>query len=271
MNLQTMAGILIPAFLAGLLVLSTHVPLGRQVLARGIIFIDLAVAQIAGLGVTAAYTLQLEPGGWQVQLIAGAAGLAGALALYFAERRWPEIQEALIGTAFVLAASGGILLLAKNPQGAEHLQDLLAGQILWVTYSQLVPLAVLNVVILGLWAALRRRGGSLVFYLLFALAVTAAVQLVGVFLVFASLIIPALATRHLQEARALITGYVVGAAGYALGLVLSALFDLPSGAILVWTLALLALSFHVAVSVRQAVNQKPLANRKPCENVQQRT
>lgn len=60
-----MAGILIPAFLAGLLVLSTHVPLGRQVLSRGIIFIDLAVAQIAGLGVTAAYTLQLAPGGWQ--------------------------------------------------------------------------------------------------------------------------------------------------------------------------------------------------------------
>ncbi|HKF93630.1 MAG TPA: metal ABC transporter permease [Gammaproteobacteria bacterium] len=254
MNLEAMAGILIPALLAGLLVLSTHVPLGRQVLARGIIFIDLAVAQIAGLGVTAAYTLQLEPGGWQVQLIAGAAALAGALALYSVERRWPAIQEALIGTAFVLAATGGILLLAKNPQGAEHLQDLLAGQILWVTYAQLVPLALLNLVILGLWAVLGRSGGSIVFYLLFALAVTAAVQLVGVFLVFASLIIPALASRHLTGARALMIGYALGAAGYALGLVLSALFDLPSGAVVVWALALLAVSFRVAASVRQAFN-----------------
>jgi zinc/manganese transport system permease protein len=240
MNLGTMVGILIPAFLTGLLVLSTHVPLGRQVLARGIIFIDLAVAQIAGLGVIAAYTLQLEPGGWQVQLIAGAAALAGALALYLAERRWPEIQEALIGTAFVLAATGGILLLAKNPQGAEHLQDLLAGQILWVTYAQLVPLALFNIVILGLWVALGQRGGSLAFYLLFALAVTAAVQLVGVFLVFASLIIPALAIRHLDGTRALMSGYALGAGGYALGLVLSAAFDLPSGAIIVWALAAFA-------------------------------
>ncbi len=248
MNLEAMAGILGPAFLAGLLVLSTHVPLGRQVLARGIIFIDLAVAQIAGLGVTAAYTLHLEPGGWQVQLIAGAAALAGALALYGVERRWPEIQEALIGTAFVLAATGGILLLAKNPQGAEALQDLLAGQILWVTYSQLVPLAALNLIILVLWAILGRRGGSMVFYLLFALAVTAAVQLVGVFLVFASLIIPALAIRHLNGLRALQAGYVLGAVGYAFGLILSALYDLPSGAIVVWTLALFAIVFRAAAA-----------------------
>ena len=126
------------------------------------------------------------------------------------------------------------------------MQDLLAGQILWVTYSQLVPLALLNLVILGLWAILRQRGGSMVFYLLFALAVTAAVQLVGVFLVFASLIIPALAIRHLNGTRALTTGYVLGAAGYALGLVLSALYDLPSGAIVVWTLALLAVAFSAA-------------------------
>jgi zinc/manganese transport system permease protein len=89
------------------------------------------------------------------------------------------------------------------------------------------------------WAILGQRGGSIVFYLLFALAVTAAVLLVGVFLVFTSLIIPALAIRQLRGARALITGYALGAAGYALGLVLSALFDLPSGAVVVWALAAL--------------------------------
>jgi zinc/manganese transport system permease protein len=240
MNLEPLPSILGPAFIAGILVLSTHVPLGREVLSRGIIFIDLAVAQIAGLGVIAAQTFHLEAGDWQMQVIAVSAALIGALLLYETERRWPEIQEALIGTAFILAASGGILLLAKNPYGGEHLRDLLAGQILWVTYDQLIPLALLNLIILGSWAALRRRAGSILFYILFAFAVTAAVQLVGVFLVFASLIIPALAIRHLRGAPALIAGYAVGATGYALGLVLSALFDLPSGAVVVWMLALLA-------------------------------
>ncbi len=257
MTLEMMAGILGPAFIAGLLVLATHVPLGREVLARGIIFIDLAVAQIAGLGVIGARTLHLEPGGWAVQVIACVAALAGALALYSMERRWPEIQEALIGTAFILAATGGILLLAKNPHGGEHLRDLLAGQILWVTYNQLLPLALLNLVILALWATLRRRVGSILFYSLFALAVTAAVQMVGVFLVFASLIIPALAIRNMGGAPALIAGYTLGAAGYALGLVLSALFDLPSGAVVVWSLAAVAAGFSaVAGSEGAAPHQK---------------
>jgi zinc/manganese transport system permease protein len=74
-------GILFPAFLAGMLVLSTHVPLGQQVLARGIVFIDLAIAQVAGLGVTAANAFGFEPTGWRVQASAGAAALLGALAV----------------------------------------------------------------------------------------------------------------------------------------------------------------------------------------------
>jgi len=105
------------------------------------------------------------------------------------------------------------------------------------------------------WAILGQRGRSIVFYLLFPLAVTAAVQLVGVFLVFASLIIPALAIRQLQGARALMIGYALGAAGYALGLVLSALFDLPSGAVVAWALAALtacsSLSRAALISVRR--------------------
>ncbi len=248
-----MAAILGPPLLAGLLVLSTHVPLGREVLKRGIIFIDLAIAQIAGLGVIAAHTLQLEPGGWHVQLIASAAALLGACAIYFAERHWPDIQEALIGTAFILAASGGVLLLAKNPHGGEHLRDLLAGQILWVSYGQLAPLALLSLLILALWSLLRRRIGSALFYVLFPLAVTAAVQVVGVFLVFASLIIPALAIRHLHGMPALIAGYALGAAAYALGLCLSAVMDLPSGAVVVWMLAGLGiLSTTLSKVVRDA-------------------
>lgn len=230
-------GILGPAFVAGLLVLATHVPLGQQVLARGIIFIDLAIAQIAGLGVIVAHTLGWEPHGWAVQLTAMAAALLGALVLYGCERRWPQVQEALIGVVFILAASGGILLLSHNPQGGEHLKDLLVGQILWVSYAQLWPVALLYALVLAGWGWMRGRVSSLGFYLLFALTVTASVQLVGIYLVFSSLIIPALAVRGLRRAR-LPVAYGIGALAYAVGLLASAVFDLPSGAVIVWALAL---------------------------------
>jgi zinc/manganese transport system permease protein len=115
--------ILLPALLAGLLVLATHVPLGAQVLQRGIVFIDLAIAQIAGVGVIAADAMGFEPQGWAVQAAALSAALLGALALTWTERRWPDIQEALIGVLFVLASCAGLLLLAGNPHGGEHLKD----------------------------------------------------------------------------------------------------------------------------------------------------
>src|SRR5439155_6014922 len=96
--------ILLPALVAGLLVTATHVPLGTQVLARGIVFIDLAIAQIAGCGVLLADHLGFEPEGIAVQIAALAAALSGALLLTWTERRWPEVQEAVIGVVFVLAA-----------------------------------------------------------------------------------------------------------------------------------------------------------------------
>jgi len=245
MNLDAFnLSILIPAFLAGLLVLSTHVPLGMQVLARGIVFIDLAIAQIATLGVIAADRMGFEPAGWVAQAAAVVAALLGAALLTWTEKRWPEIQEALIGVLFALAASGGILLVANNPHGGEHLQELLSGQILWVGAAQLLPVAVLSAVILGVWFRLGSRIGRFGFYGLFAFAVTASVQLVGVYLVFASLIVPALACRAYPPQRRLFVAYAVGAAGYALGLGLSMLFDLPSGPLVVWTLALVGMAAH---------------------------
>jgi zinc/manganese transport system permease protein len=239
-------GILLPAFLAGLLVLATHVPLGAQVLKRGIVFIDLAIAQIAALGVIVAGLLDVAPGGWQVQIAAATAALAGALLLTWTERRWPEVQEAQIGVLFVLAATAGILLLAKNPHGGEHLRDLLAGQILWVSFSQLVVPLVASVLILALWFGLRERLSRLGFYLLFALAVTVSVQLVGVYLVFASLIVPALGVRRHRERHRLALAYGIGGLGYASGLLLSSVFDLPSGALIVWCLAALAVLVHAS-------------------------
>jgi zinc/manganese transport system permease protein len=233
-----------PAFLAGILVLVTHVPLGAQVLQRGIVFIDLAIAQIAALGVIVAGMIEADPHAWVVQIAAAAAAIGGALFLTWTEKRWPKVQEAQIGTLFVLAATGGVLLLAHNPHGGEHLRDLLAGQILWVSYPQLIMPAVGAIVIAALLVILRGRLHRLGFYLIFALAVTASVQLVGVYLVFASLIIPSLATRNQDSRWRLPISYAIGVAGYALGLLLSSMFDLPSGALIVWCLAVLGATVY---------------------------
>jgi len=227
--------ILGPAALAGVLVTLTHVPLGQRVLARGIIFLDLAVAQFAGLGIIVAHSFQWEPGGWQVQIIAIIAAIIGVVILYACEKHWPDIQEALIGSMFILASSGSILLLSSNPHGGEQLKELLVGQILWVSYSQLIPVVIVYALILSLWFGIKQHS-SLTFYILFALTITVSVQLVGVYLVFASLILPALATRQ-QQKGTVITGYIIGIIAYVLGLILAAVLDLPAGAMIVYTLA----------------------------------
>ena len=236
--------IIVPAFLASVLVLSTHVPLGTEVLRRGIIFIDLAVAQVAGLGVIAADTMGWETEGFMVQIAAVSAALAAAFALHWTDKRWPEIQEALIGVCFVLAATAGILVLAENPHGGEHLKELLVGQVLWVTYDQLLPVALVNALVLIAWYWMRNHLRGFGFYALFAFAVTASVQLVGVYLVFACLIVPALATRHIARRGIRIAcGYGVGVVGCLAGLVLSVGADLPAGAVIVWSLVIIALVF----------------------------
>ncbi len=238
MNLGALElSILWPAFLAGLLVLATHVPLGQHVLARGIVFIDLAIAQVAGLGVTAADALGYEPQGWSVQAAAVGAAVTGALLLTWTERKWPEVQEALIGVLFVVTACVELLLLANNPHGGEHLKDLLVGQILWVSPKALIPVAFLYALALAAWFTVRDKFGQLGFYTLFALVVTQSVQLVGIYLVFASLIIPALAARLFPEKQRLTVGYITGIVGYTGGLVASSLLDLPTGAAIVVTLA----------------------------------
>lgn len=230
-----------PALVAGLLVLATHVPLGMQVLRKGIVFIDLAIAQIAGLGVIAADALGWEAQGWGVQLAAASAALVGAALMTWLERRWPDVQEALIGALFVLASSVGLLLLAGNPHGGEHLKDLLVGQILWVTPSQLLGMGALTAVLLALWFGARERLGSTGFYVVFALAVTASVQLVGVYLVFSSLIMPALAVRRAPTRWRLPVAWGLGATAYLLGLAISAVLDLPSGAVVVVAMAACAI------------------------------
>ncbi len=238
MNLD--AHILLLPLIAGMLVLATHVPLGQEVLRRGIIFIDIAVAQFAVTGVIAAQVLGHADSPLLVQLSAVGAAVTGALVLEFTERNWPSVQEALIGVAFVSMASLGPLLLAASPHGSEQLHDLLAGQVLWVGREQLVWVTGLYTGILLLWAVRPQLVTGAGFYPVFALAVTASVQMVGVYLVFASLIIPALATRSMQGPRRIAAGLAVGAGGYATGLLTSSVADFPAGPAIV--LCMLALT-----------------------------
>ena len=253
MNLEVLdLSILLPALAAGLLVTATHVPLGMQVLSRGIVFIDLAIAQIAGCGVLIADRFGFEAEGMAVQVAALAAALFGALLLTWTERIWPDVQEAVIGVIFVLGATGGVLLLASNVHGSEHLRDLLVGQILWAQPSRLLWAAAVYAGILVLWFGWRERLGRTGFYVLFALAVTVSVQLVGLYLVFATLIVPPLGTRRMTRHR-LVASWAIGALGYALGLVLSTALDLPSGPVIVWSLAGLALVWYLVSSKGNAL------------------
>jgi|APGre2960657505_1045072.scaffolds.fasta_scaffold15938_3 zinc/manganese transport system permease protein len=234
--------IVVPAFCAGLLVIATHVPLGMQVLQRGIIFIDLAIAQVAGLGAYLVIRLYGEAAS-VLWVQAGAVGLAlvAAWLLVATERITARYQEPVIGIVFVLAATAVVLLLANDPHGGQHLADLLAGQILWIGWAQIFYSALATAVLLC--AMFFFQGKRLGFYSLFAVAITVSVQLAGVYLVFATLIIPALATAKLQARRMrLWATYLVAVVGYVLGLAGSALFDLPTGPLIVWSLALVGVA-----------------------------
>jgi zinc/manganese transport system permease protein len=248
--------ILWPALIAGLLVTATHVPLGIQVLRRGIVFIDLAIAQIAGLGVVFADWIWLEPEGWAVQACALVAAVAGALFLTWTDKRWPEVQEATIGVVFVLAATGALLLLASHPHGGEHLRDLLIGQILWVTPQKLGIVAIVYAALLAAIFAGPLEQRRTLFYLVFACAATVSVQLVGLYLVFTTLIVPALATRRFGKYR-LGAAYALAAGGYFLGLITSALTDLPTGPAIVWVMALLATGVFFAGARAPSPDSRP--------------
>lgn len=240
--------ILLPAFVAGILVLSTHVVLGQQVLKRGIIFIDLAIAQVAALGAIVGHLnhdIEAIPFSnvWMPALFA----MAGAGFIAWLSKRMADELEAIIGCFYVLAAVAAMLLLSNDPHGAEMLKQLMSGQILWVSWNQLIlPACIYLAVLLALVyrpALLNGRG----FYLIFAVVITLSVELVGVYLVFSSLILPALAVNHFSGRFKLAWAYIVGLVGYVAGLLLSASLDLPSGAAIVATLAVTAIVFRLCL------------------------
>jgi zinc/manganese transport system permease protein len=248
-HLLVQVEILWPALLAGLLILATHVPLGREVLQRGIIFLDLAIAQTAAFGVVLAGTLwAVSDEGQQAistTIIAVAAATVGSLLLYSIRKFEVRLQECFIGILFVLMATGIILLLATDPHGGERLKEMLVGQILWLSLNDLVQLCIVYAITTTLWFFGRSKVGDWLFYPLFAITITLSTQIVGVYLVFASLIIPSVTTLHQQNP--LVKAYILGGLGYIVGLFVSAAIDLPAGAAIVWSLAMVAcLYFFVA-------------------------
>ncbi len=242
--------ILGPAFCAGLMVLMTHVPLGTKVLERGIIFIDLAIAQIAALGAIATQMWVHDASPIATQCGAIVAALLGALGLTWTDKKFSDKQEALIGSLFVLAATGAILLMANDPHAGEQLKEVLVGQILWVNWPQLLLPTLASAVLLLVLLFINEQLPRWAFYSIFAIAITQSVQLVGVYLVFASLILPALATDNRRGKQRLWIAYLIGASGYAVGLLWSALSDLPSGATIVWALAGVALLQRIILPAR---------------------
>ena len=240
--------ILGPALVAGLLILATHVPLGMIVLNRGLIFIDIALAQVAALGVVFASLMWGASSIWVVQLCAVGAAIGCAAILTWTDSRWPEIQEAIIGVIYALAAAAQIILLAYSPNGAEQLKALMVGQILWVTPLQLVIVAAIYAVVMAIWFFRDLARERLLFYAVFAVAITASVQIVGVLLVFASLIVPAMAARHAPPGWRLAIAFNVGVVGYLAGFLASAVLDLPTGAAIVVALIPVALAAAILIA-----------------------
>lgn len=211
----------VSALLLGVLALA---PLGAQVLARGVVFIDLAVAQAAAAAGLWVGSLVDHPS-WlttQALAIAGALGCAGAVALL--SKRWPGQREALIGLLYVLGASIALLGARQDPHGRERLSELLAADVLWAQWPQVMVLAACAAAVALLGRRLARDG---VFFPVFAIVASLAVPVLGLFLVFAALIAPAL----WQRAGAPAARAAAGAMAFcAAGLAASWIFDAPSGA-----------------------------------------
>ena len=234
---------LLPAFLVAVCLVGIHVYFGIQVLARQVIFVDLALAQIAALGATAAFMLghsAQSPAAYGYSL--GFTLLAAVLLAF--TRTWGTRvpQEALIGVIYVVAAAAAILLIDRAPQGAEHLKQILTGNILTSGFNELAVIVPLYAMV-GLlhWLLRRQLTGTgvlfweFVFYASFGVVVTSSVAIAGVLLVFSFLIIPAAigVMFTASPARQLAIGWITGTLTSAAGLAVSFAFDLPTGAAMV--------------------------------------
>jgi len=252
--------ILLPAFVMSALMILSHTYLGLHVLARGIIFVDLALAQVAALGVSFAFLLGEEPHGVNAQLYAFGATLTVAFA-FAGLRRIPGkiTREVIIGCVYVVSTALSIVILSRSTQGMEELKSLFNGNILWVNWQEIMLLASIYLVLAIFHLIYRKRFYALsfateeerpqgflwefLFFASFAVVITLAVNVAGVLLVFAFLIIPAFSASlvvHSLMGR-LFLGWCLGLSGAVAGMWLSFSADLPVGATVVSVLGLLPL------------------------------
>jgi zinc/manganese transport system permease protein len=241
--------VLLLPFLACLILTGIHVYLGIHVISRKVIFVDIALAQIAALGATVAFLLGYDPRSGGAYLFSLSFAIFAALVFAMTRTKHERVpQEAIIGLTYATASAAAILLADISPHGAEHLHDLLAGSIVWVTPRQVIKTAILYSLI-GLFHVVYRkrflqisldpegayaqgvnvRLWDFLFYLSFGVVITSSVQIAGVLLVFTYLVAPAVfAVIFFDNLRArLLTGWAMGTLVSAVGLLFS--YDRPSG------------------------------------------
>ena len=255
-----------PAILITLMIFS-HTYLGLHVLERGIIFVDLAVAQVAALGMSVAFLVGIDAHGLGAQVLALTATFIAAFGLAFLRRaRDKTTREVAIGCAYVIATAVAIVILSRTNQGMEELKAMLNGNVLWVQWPDIAlllavyaALAVLHIAFFQKFLNLSSRPElerghfvwEFLFFASFAIVITLAVNLVGVLLVFASLIIPAFAATFLTGTfkTRLFLGWLLGWVAGLTGLITSYLADLPTGSTVVCALGLLPI---IALAIRSA-------------------
>ena len=263
--------------LACLVLTGIHVYLGLHVLARGVIFVDLALAQVAALGISVAFLAGHAIGSSAAYWYALAFTVGGA-ALFAASRvhRAPIPQEAIIGIVYAVSAAAAVLIVDRAPQGGEHIKQLLVGSILTVTPAEVARLAALYAAIGALHVAIRRpmldisfhpnvaasserrvRWWDFCFYVTFGVVVTSSVRIAGVLLVFSYLIVPAAAGALLARSvmGRLLVGWALGFLVSVLGLASSFTWDLPTGAAVVTMFGVLMAAVALALATCRFVTR----------------
>jgi zinc/manganese transport system permease protein len=248
---------LIAPFIASLILTGIHAYLGVHVVERGVIFVDLALAQIAALGATIAILVGMDPHGAGAYWLSLAFTFVGAAVFAFARTRRGHIpQEAFIGIAYAVASATAILAMSKATGETEHLKDMLVGNILAVSYHDVIKTAILYGAI-GLFhyffrkqfllistdpAQAEAKGLSIrfwdfLFYASFGFVVTSSVAIAGVLLVFCYLVVPSVGAMLFADkiGRRLAIGWTMGTLVSALGVYFSVVFDTPTGATIVCT------------------------------------
>ena len=250
--------ILFPAFVASLILTGIHAYLGVHVVERGVIFVDLSLAQIAALGTTVAYLAGFDLHSSMAYLFSLGFTFLGAaiFAISRTHRKTRIPQEAIIGIVYAVSAAVAILVMSKATQETEHLKEMLVGNILSVTWPELLKTAVLYALV-GLFhyifrkrfllismneAEAERQGlnirlWDLLFYMSFGFVVTSSVAIAGVLLVFCFLIVPSVTAMLFAERLGprLAIGWTMGVVVSAGGVALSFVLDLPTGAAIVAT------------------------------------